>query len=81
MTGTTAFLSKLLSYSIVTIDEIRELIQLVSETGVAELEVQRGENRVRIRRSFGTDVYEAAAPALPHAAVLPREFSSELVQP
>ena len=50
-----------------TIDEIRELIQLVSETGVAELEVQRGENRVRIRRSFGTDVYEAAAPALPHA--------------
>jgi acetyl-CoA carboxylase biotin carboxyl carrier protein len=36
-----------------TIEEIRELIQLVSETGVAELEVQRGENRVRIRRSFG----------------------------
>ena len=38
-----------------TIEEIRELIQLVSDTGVAELEVQRGENRVRIRRSFGTD--------------------------
>jgi len=37
----------------VNLDEIRELIQLVSETGVAELEVQRGENRVRIRRSFG----------------------------
>ena len=51
-----------------TIDEIRELIQLVSETGVAELEVQRGENRVRIRRSFGTEVFEAAAPALSHAA-------------
>jgi len=34
-----------------TIEEIRELIQLVTETGVAELEVQRGENRVRIRRS------------------------------
>ena len=32
---------KLLSYSIVTVDEIRELIQLASETGVAELEVQR----------------------------------------
>jgi len=44
---------KLLSYSIVTIDEIRELIQLVAETGVAELEVQRGENRVRIRRAMG----------------------------
>jgi acetyl-CoA carboxylase biotin carboxyl carrier protein len=37
----------------VTIDEIRELIQLVAETGVAELEVQRGENRVRIRRALG----------------------------
>lgn len=34
-----------------TVDEIRELIQLVSDTGVAELEVQRGDNRVRIRRT------------------------------
>jgi acetyl-CoA carboxylase biotin carboxyl carrier protein len=34
-----------------TVDEIRELIQLANETGVAELEVQRGENRVRIRRA------------------------------
>jgi acetyl-CoA carboxylase biotin carboxyl carrier protein len=34
-----------------TVDEIRELIQLASETGIAELEVQRGENRVRIRRA------------------------------
>src|SRR5215467_12299901 len=35
-----------------TVDEIRELIQLASETGIAELEVQRGENRVRIRRTM-----------------------------
>jgi acetyl-CoA carboxylase biotin carboxyl carrier protein len=34
-----------------TVDEIRELIALASETGIAELEVQRGENRVRIRRA------------------------------
>jgi acetyl-CoA carboxylase biotin carboxyl carrier protein len=53
---------KLLSYSIVTIEEIRELIQLVSETGIAELEVQRGENRVRIRRSFAGEVHEFSAP-------------------
>ena len=32
-----------------TLEEIRELIKLVSDTGVAELEVQRGDNRVRIR--------------------------------
>ncbi|HWE52633.1 MAG TPA: acetyl-CoA carboxylase biotin carboxyl carrier protein [Bryobacteraceae bacterium] len=36
-----------------TIEEIRELIALVGETGIGELEVQRGENRVRIRQSFG----------------------------
>jgi acetyl-CoA carboxylase biotin carboxyl carrier protein len=35
----------------VTIDEIRELIALANESGVAELEVQRGEDRVRIRRA------------------------------
>ena len=48
-----------------TIDEIRELIQLVSETGVAELEVQRGDNRVRIRKSFGlesTPLVQASGP-------------------
>src|ERR1041385_7684055 len=33
-------------------DEIKELIQLVVESGVAELEVERGENRVRIRRTL-----------------------------
>ena len=56
-----------------TVDEIRELIALASETGVAELEVQRGDNRVRIRKSFGveTNVFPQAAntaPAPPPAA-------------
>ena len=41
-----------------TLDEIRELIQLVSQTGVAELEVQRGDNRVRIRKAFAPEVHE-----------------------
>ena len=39
-------------------DEIRGLIQLVVESGIAELEVQRGEDRVRIRRTL------ESAPAL-----------------
>jgi acetyl-CoA carboxylase biotin carboxyl carrier protein len=34
-----------------TIEEIREFIRLVTESGVDELEVQRGDSRVRIRRS------------------------------
>jgi acetyl-CoA carboxylase biotin carboxyl carrier protein len=33
-------------------DEIRELIQLVIESGIAELEIERGEDRVRIRRTL-----------------------------
>jgi len=44
-----------------TNDEIRELIRIATETGVAELEVQRGENRVRIRTSFGLSPGLAAA--------------------
>jgi acetyl-CoA carboxylase biotin carboxyl carrier protein len=65
----------------VTIDEIRELIALANETGVAELEVQRGEDRVRIRRAGFANPQEilagpvagvhGAAPAAiaaPHAA-------------
>jgi len=74
---------KLLSYSIVTIDEIRELIQLVEETGVAELEVQRGENRVRIRRSIG-EIQEftvgdqrPAAPVSSHKPAAEPEHSPE----
>ena len=38
-----------------TIEEIRELIRLVSETGVAELEVQRGDSRVRIRQATSSE--------------------------
>ncbi len=65
-----------------TVDEIRELIQLATETGVAELEVQRGDNRVRIRRAaFATQEivlpppsYAAAGPAqAAHAPAEPAE--------
>jgi acetyl-CoA carboxylase biotin carboxyl carrier protein len=53
-----------------TIEEIRELIQVVNESGIAELEVQRGDNRVRIRRTtrerhvgFAPIEAQPAAPA------------------
>jgi acetyl-CoA carboxylase biotin carboxyl carrier protein len=46
-----------------TVEEIRELINLAAETGVAELEVQRGDNRVRIRRAaFATQQEFVLAP-------------------
>lgn len=41
-----------------TLDEIRDLIKTVCDTGIAELEVQRGENRVWIKRSGGTVTQE-----------------------
>jgi acetyl-CoA carboxylase biotin carboxyl carrier protein len=61
-----------------TLDEIRELIQLVSETGVAELEVQRGENRVRIRSSFvpETSVYMPAPLTAPAPPTSPATLAS-----
>ena len=45
-----------------TVDEIRELINLAAETGIAELEVQRGENRVRIRRAAFAGTPEIVLP-------------------
>ncbi len=45
-----------------TIDEIRELINLATETGIAELEVQRGDNRVRIRRGSAASQEVVIAP-------------------
>ncbi|HLH19997.1 MAG TPA: acetyl-CoA carboxylase biotin carboxyl carrier protein [Bryobacteraceae bacterium] len=53
-----------------TVDEIRELINLAAETGIAELEVQRGDARVRIRRAGFANPQEIvlAPPAYPVAA-------------
>ena len=54
-----------------TIEEIKELIHVVHETGIAELEVQRGENRVRIRRSPVTMNQEIVLPAAVQAGAAP----------
>ena len=55
-----------------TIDEIKELIRVVRETGIAELEVQRADNRVRIRSGVPAashDVLTHDSGALAHAPV------------
>ena len=56
-----------------TVDEIRELINLAAETGIAELEVQRGENRVRIRRG--------AFPSPPEIVLPPNYATAPAVAP
>lgn len=52
-----------------TIKEIKEILDLFKSTDVAELEVQRGENRVRIRRASEevTHVVPAVVAAAPAA--------------
>jgi acetyl-CoA carboxylase biotin carboxyl carrier protein len=61
-----------------TVDEIRELINLAAETGIAELEVQRGENRVRIRRAaFAAPQDFAVAPAPAQQPPSPSEAPQE----
>ncbi len=50
-----------------TLEEIKELIQVVLDSGVAELEVTRGENKVRIQRT---------APATSQQFVLPQQTSA-----
>jgi acetyl-CoA carboxylase biotin carboxyl carrier protein len=43
-----------------TTDEIKELLQIFNESGVGELEVQRGEDRLRIKRAGVTKEYIVA---------------------
>ena len=54
-----------------TIEEIRELLGLFNESGVAELEVQRGENRVRLKRASLNHEYVVSAPAAAPMAYAP----------
>ena len=51
-----------------TNQEIKELLQIFEESGVAEMEVQRGENRLRLRRAPTTQelAIPAAAPPAAH---------------
>ena len=61
-----------------TIDEIRELIQVVNESGIAELEVFRGDNRVRIRRSNVATTQEIVLPPAQTMMAPPMQAASAL---
>ena len=55
-----------------TIDEIKELLQIFNESGVGELEVQRGEDRLRIKRAGSNKEYIVApAPQSQPVAMAP----------
>jgi len=54
-----------------TLEEIKALVQLVVDSGVAELEVTRGDNTVRIRRNSGATTQEIVLPAQTAAGAAP----------
>ena len=54
-----------------TNQEIKELLQIFNESGVAEMEVQRGENRLRLRRAPTTQELEVPAAAAPQPTPAP----------
>ena len=55
-----------------TIEEIKELLTIFTHSGIAEMELQRGENRLRLRRAAQSHEITVgsppAAPAAPSAA-------------
>jgi len=48
-----------------TIEEIKELLELFNTSGVGELEVQRGDDRIRIRKAGQPKEHPVAAAAPP----------------
>ena len=52
-----------------TNNEIKELIQIFHESGVGEMEVQRGDSRIRLVR--GTVHHDVLVPSLPPAREVP----------
>jgi acetyl-CoA carboxylase biotin carboxyl carrier protein len=64
-----------------TIDDIKELIRVVQDTGIAELEVQRGDNKVRIRNA-GSSSQDVVLPgAVPFQTNAPQSASPSLTAP
>jgi len=53
------------------IRKIKKLIELVEESGIAELEITEGEESVRINRHSSAPVHYAAAPAAAPIAAAP----------
>ncbi|MBV8550204.1 MAG: acetyl-CoA carboxylase biotin carboxyl carrier protein [Acidobacteriaceae bacterium] len=61
-----------------TIQEIRELIQFVRDTGIAELEVQWGEDRVRIKGAGGANHDFVIPGAVPVPIAVPAAGQSAI---
>jgi len=47
---------------------VRELAELLAETGLTEIEVEDGERKIKVTRQVAQQIVAAAAPGLPYAA-------------
>ena len=63
----------------ITIDEIKELLELFNASGVGELEIERDGERIRIRKAGMTSEY-TVSPVSP-GAVQPQETTVSLESP
>ncbi len=52
-------------------DLVRELAELLNQTDLTEIEVEKGDLRVRVARSLATTVHVPAAAPLPVAVAAP----------
>lgn len=63
-----------------TIEEIKELIEIFNESGVAELELQRGENRLRLRRAGTAQEFVVGTGPLVSAGAAPMAGTGPVTQ-
>ena len=61
--------------------KLKTLIELVETSGIAELEIQEGEERVRITRSHGTTATPIAAQPMVAVATAPASVRSAAAAP
>ena len=61
----------------IPLQEVRQLIDLALACGLSELEVSRGETRIRIRRDLGT----TAAPGLAHPPAVAAQAHRDATEP
>ncbi len=63
--------------------KLKTLIDLVESSGIAELEIQDNEERVRITRAVGAGTHGAAgsAPAVTHTVAIPASAAPPVAEP
>ena len=62
------------------IRKIKKLIELLEETGIAEIEIKEGEESLRLSRHYPTDTHQVRQLSIPQQAPIAHHPSQPLVQ-